>query len=171
MLVLTYHSNLLWYLKGLWSALNQEILHLGSFTYVLNAQLFPSCLPGPRFLIAADNCHNYVPPGSPSVNACMFKQVEIFPPWFVCDTTKETSDKSMLYWHHFSHYWIKTNTDISLIWFQQMSCFIWHCIPGLTWNNLILLPWIIPLHWLIFSPGYFSCISLGMASSTSTPQH
>lgn len=45
--------------------------------------------------------------------------------------------------------------------------FLMALYSGLTWNNLILLPGIMPLHWLIFSPGYFSCISLHMVSSTS----
>lgn len=90
----------------------------------------------------------------------MFKQVERFffefflfpfPPCSVCDTTKETAAIKACHIHIiFSHYWIKTNTDVSLIRFQQMSCFMWRCIPSLTWNNLILPPWIMPLHWLIF---------------------
>ncbi len=140
--------------------------------WTLKAQLLPGSFSGPGFLIAANNFHNYVPLGSPSVNALMFKQVgnNFFSLLCLTPPRKQGRDKRVPYWHHFSHYWIKTNTDVSLIRFQQMSCFIWHCIPGLTWNNLILLPWIIPLHWLIFSPGYFSCISLGMASSTSVLQ-
>lgn len=166
---LTHHSNLLWYLNGPWLALNQEILHLGT----LKAQRLPSCFPGPGFLIAANNFHNCVPPPHRlwtflCLNTWRFLFLFFLPALSVKPPRKQGRDRSVPYWHHFSHYWIKTNTDVSLIRFQQMSCFIWHCIPGLTWNNLILFPWIMPLHWQIFSPGYFSCISLGLASFTST---
>lgn len=168
---LTYHSKMLWYLcNQLWTMLYDTF---AVFIIFLSTQPLPSCFSGPRFLIAANNCHNYVPSGSTSVNDFMFKQVEgfFFPACFVCDTSKEIREiKAYRTLIIFSPYWIKTNTNVSLIRFQQMSCFIWRCIPGLAWNNLIPLPGIMPLYWLIFSPGYFSCISLGMVSSTSTPQ-
>lgn len=159
-------------LKGPWPALNQETLHLGCLS-LFQARLLSSCFPGLVFLIAANNFHNCVPPAHCLWTlSCLNRWRMIFffsSPVYDTHQGNKGEIKACRIDIIFSHYSIKTNTDVPLIWFHQMSCFIWHCIPALTWNNLILLPWIIPLHWLIFSPGYFSCISLGMASSTSTP--
>lgn len=128
---------------------------LGLFTLVLNDWLSPSCSP---IFDSYSNCHNYVLPCLPSVNDCMFNQVEIFffflvpLPFFLPSVT---SPRKRAIKSHvdviFPRYWIRTNTDVSLIRFRQMSCFMPHCLPSVTWNNLILPPRIMPLRWLIFT--------------------
>lgn len=72
-------------------------------------------------------------------------------PGFISDITKETSAIRSHIGIISPRYWIRTNTGVSLIRFGQMSCFMRHWIPSVTWNNLILPPWITALRWLIFA--------------------
>lgn len=102
---------------------------------------FPAAL---RFFDNCRNCHNYVLAGLPSVNDCMFNQVGTFLsfffffvgspllPSFISGVTRETRAIRSHIDIIFPLYWIRTNTDVPLIRFRQMSCFMRRRIPSVT---------------------------------------
>lgn len=90
-------------------ALNQKILHLSLVLNFRSWTLLHSCFSCLGILIATNHFCNYLPLDF------LFKQVDesfLVP---VCATPQKepVEDKSVPYWHRFSHYWIKTNMDMS----------------------------------------------------------
>lgn len=147
-------------------------ISLRFFALVFSGSLSPSCS---QIFDSCSNCHNYVLPSLPSVNDCMFNQVELFfsppLPGLISDITKETRAIRSHIDIIFPRYWMRTNTDVSLIRFRQMSCFMRHRIPSVTWNNRILPPWIMALRWLIFadSHAFLAVTAPSSQSEAATP--